>query len=184
MESLSNFFCNKAIKRSDMNTPQISILTCGGTIDKVYFDAKSEYEVGEPQIQAILQRANVSFDYTIESVVKKDSLEMTDADRTQLHHLVATSMATHFLVTHGTDTMIETAKYLYDIAGKTIVFTGAMVPARFHETDAVFNVGCAVIALQTLPNGVYVVVNGRVFDPHTTRKNVAASVFEAVGSAS
>ena len=167
-----------------MNSPQITILTCGGTIDKIYFDAKSEYEVGEPQIQTILQRANVGFEYTIETVVQKDSLEMTGADRTQLHHLISTSKETKFLVTHGTDTMIDTAKYVDDIPGKTIVFTGAMAPARFHETDAVFNVGCAVIALQTLPPGVYVVINGRVFDPHTTRKNVAASLFEEVGEAS
>ena len=166
-----------------MNSLQINILTCGGTIDKVYFDAKSEYEVGEPQIQTILQKANVSFDYTVEAVVQKDSLEMTDEDRTKLYQRISISKGTKFLVTHGTDTMIETAKYVSDIEGKTIVFTGSMEPARFYETDAVFNVGCAVIALQTLPPGVYVIINGRVFDPHTTKKNVAASLFEAIDDA-
>lgn len=163
-----------------MNTTEIIIFACGGTIDKIYFDAKSEYEVGEPQIEKLLEKGNVSFEYVIESVVQKDSLEMTDTDRAQLRHRISTSKGTKFLVTHGTDTMIETAKYMSDIAGKTIVFTGSMEPARFQETDAVFNVGCAVIAVQTLPPGVYIVINGRVFDPHRAKKNIAASVFEDV----
>lgn len=163
-----------------MSNPQIKILACGGTIDKIYFDAKSEYEVGEPQILTILRDSNVSIDYEVESVVRKDSLEMTDEDRAEIRRAIEGSAAKCFLITHGTDTMIETAKYLENFPGRTIVLTGSMEPARFRETDAVFNVGCAVIAVQTLAAGVYVVMNGRVFDPARTQKNVGAGLFEDV----
>ncbi len=161
-----------------MSNPKIKILACGGTIDKIYFDAKSEYEVGEPQILTILRESNVSLDYEIESVVRKDSLEMTDEDRAEIHRAIENSAARCFLITHGTDTMIETAKFLADLPGRTIVLTGSMEPARFRETDAVFNVGCAIIAVQTLVAGVYVVMNGRVFDPYRSQKNVGAGLFE------
>jgi L-asparaginase len=163
-----------------MNDPKIKVLACGGTIDKVYFDAKSDYEVGEPQILTILRESNVSINYDIESIVRKDSLEMDDKDRSEICRAVEASDSKRILITHGTDTMIETAKRLDDIPGRTIVLTGAMEPARFRDTDAVFNIGCAVAAVQTLPPGVYIVMNGRVFDPHKTRKNVADGVFEEV----
>jgi L-asparaginase len=163
-----------------MSTPKIKILACGGTIDKIYFDAKSEYEVGEPQILTILRESNVSLDYDLESIVRKDSLEMTDEDRDEICRAIEASDAKCYLITHGTDTMIETAKYLTDLSDRTIVLTGAMEPARFRETDAVFNVGCAIVAVQTLPAGVYVVMNGRVFDPYKTQKNVGAGLFEDV----
>lgn len=161
-----------------MSNPKIKILACGGTIDKIYFDAKSEYEVGEPQILTILRDSNVSLDYEIESVVRKDSLEMTDEDRAEIRRAIESSAAKCFLITHGTDTMIETAKSLADLPGRTIVLTGSMEPARFRETDAVFNVGCAIIAVQTLAPGAYVVMNGRVFDPYRSQKNVGAGLFE------
>jgi L-asparaginase len=82
------------------------------------------------------------------------------------------------VITHGTDTMINTAKNLLDISGKTIVLTGAMQPARFRFTDAVFNIASAMTAAQILPAGVYIAMNGRIFDPLTTRKNVALNRFE------
>ena len=106
-----------------MSNPQIKILACGGTIDKIYFDAKSEYEVGEPQILTILRDSNVSLDYEVESVVRKDSLEMTDEDRAEIRRAIEGSAAKCFLITHGTDTMIETAKYLENFPGRTIVLT-------------------------------------------------------------
>lgn len=164
-----------------MSNPKIKILACGGTIDKIYFDAKSDYEVGEPQVLTILRDSNVSLDYDVESVVRKDSLEMNDEDRAEIRRVVEASDSNRFLITHGTDTMIETAKYLEELPGRTIVLTGSMEPARFRETDAVFNVGCAVAAVQTLAPGIYVVMNGRVFDPHRARKNVVDGLFEHIG---
>lgn len=156
----------------------MKIFTTGGTIDKIYFDAKNDYQVGEPEIDSLLSEANVTFDYTVQSLMRKDSLEMTEADRKLVHDAVAAEVSSHILITHGTDTMIETAKSLMDIPDKTIVLTGSMQPARLRVSDAFFNVGCAVAAVQLLPPGVYVVMNGQVFDPRKSRKNVEMNRFE------
>jgi L-asparaginase len=156
----------------------IKFITTGGTIDKVYFDAKSEYEVGPPPVATLLRDAGVAFEFEIESILRKDSLDMTESDRALIRERVAADPATHIVVTHGTDTMIQTARALRDIPGKTIVLTGSMQPARFRATDAEFNLGTAVAAAQTLAPGVYIAMNGRVFDPERTRKNVARNCFE------
>ncbi len=157
---------------------KIKFLTAGGTIDKVYFDAKSEFEVGTPQVAELLRDANVTFEHEIESLLRKDSLDMTDADRTLIRARVAADPADRIIVTHGTDTMIQTALALKGIPGKTIVLTGSMQPARLRVTDAAFNLGTAVAAVQTLPAGVYLAMNGRIFNPDTSRKNVASHRFE------
>ena len=157
---------------------KIKFITTGGTIDKVYFDKKSQFEVGEPQLLDILQDANISFTYEIRSVLRKDSLEMTDADRATVRAAVAADPDRHIVITHGTDTMIQTARALAGIPGKVIVLVGSMQPARFKTSDAVFNVGFAAAAAQTLPDGVYIVMNGRVFDPAQSRKNVELNRFE------
>lgn len=161
---------------------KLHVLTAGGTIDKVYFDAGSEFQVGPPMIAELLKEANVTFDFSIESVLAKDSLEFTDADRRIIRDRVAACAGERVLITHGTDTMIETARALEGIAGKTIVLTGSMQPARFRNTDAGFNIGCAVVAVQVLPPGVYLAINGRVFDPARVRKNRARLCFEVVGA--
>lgn len=167
-----------------MSTPKIKILTTGGTIDKIYFDRKSEFQVGEPQIAEVLKEANVLLDYEIEQLMRKDSLDMTEEDRLLIRRAVERDTRhRHFLITHGTDTMIQTAKVLQGIPGKVIVLTGAMQPACFRLTDAVFNIGCAIIAVQTLPEGVYLVMNGRVFHPDHTIKNVELNRFEELVSA-
>ena len=140
----------------------ITILTTGGTIDKIYFDQKSEYQVGDPQARGVLERANVVLEYEVESILKKDSLDFTDADRELVRQKIATSPAERVIVTHGTDTMVTTAKVLQGIPGKTIVLTGSMYPAQYRDSDAVFNLGCAVTAVQILPPGVYITMNGRV----------------------
>ena len=157
---------------------KLHILTTGGTIDKVYFDAKSEYEVGSPQVTEILREANVTFDHTLESVLRKDSLEMTDADRRLIRERVEASDCERILVTHGTDTMVATALALEGIPGRTIVLTGSMQPARFRNTDAVFNIGVAIGAVQCLPPGVYLAMNGRILDPRRTQKNRERHSFE------
>ena len=159
---------------------QLEIFTTGGTIDKVYFDAKSTFEVGEPQIIEVLREANLSIDYQVTPLMRKDSLDLTDEDREKIRQAVQTSAAVQVVITHGTDTMITTAKVLADIPGKTIVLTGAMQPARFRFTDAVFNIASAMMAAQTLPGGVYIAMNGQVFDPRTTRKNIELNRFEGV----
>jgi L-asparaginase len=160
---------------------QLCIVTTGGTIDKVYFDDKSDFQVGEPQIARILEELGVAFPYTVIPVMRKDSLHLTGADRELLRTTIAAQDARHVLVTHGTDSMVETAKVLATIPGKTIVLTGALNPARFRGSDAEFNIGTAVGAVQTLPPGVYIAMNGRIWDPAKVRKNVAANRFEAAG---
>lgn len=157
---------------------RLRVITAGGTIDKVYFDAASTYEVGEPQIGPLLRESNVTFDFVVESVLQKDSLQMTDEDRALIRARVEVAPEKHILITHGTDTMTATAAALEGLADKVIVFTGAMQPARFRNSDAVFNVGCAIGALQVLPAGVYIAMNGVVSPAAAVRKNRAASRFE------
>jgi L-asparaginase len=157
---------------------KLKILTTGGTIDKVYFDRKGQYEVGDPQAGSVLERANVTTDFEVESILRQDSLSMTAKDRRLVFQAVESCPERNIVITHGTDTMIDTAAVLHGITGKTIVMTGSMYPARFHESDAVFNLGCAVIAAQTLPPGVYIAMNGRIFDPKRSRKNVELNRFE------
>ncbi len=157
---------------------ELLVVTTGGTIDKVYFDDKSDYQVGEPQIGRILQEFGVAFRFTVVPALRKDSLHITADDREVLRATIAASSADHVLVTHGTDTMVETAKVLATIPGKTIVLTGALNPARFRGSDAEFNIGTAVGAVQSLAPGVYIAMNGRIWDPATVRKNVAANRFE------
>ena len=159
---------------------QIDIFTTGGTIDKIYFDAKSDYEIGDPQIVELLRDANLSVDYKVTSLLRKDSLELNDADRHLIRQAVAASAAAKIVITHGTDTMIDTGKFLLGISGKTIVLTGAMQPARFRFTDAIFNVASAITAAQTLSPGVYIAMNGQIFDPEKARKNVAQHRLEVI----
>ena len=158
---------------------ELLVVTTGGTIDKVYFDDKSDYQVGEPQIGRILEELGVAFRFTVIPIIRKDSLHINEADRTLLRDTIAAQPHAHVLVTHGTDTMVDTARVLASIAGKTIVLTGALNPARFRGSDAEFNVGTAVGAVQSLPAGVYIAMNGRIWDPLKVRKNVAANRFEA-----
>lgn len=157
---------------------RLKIFTTGGTIDKVYFDQKSQYEVGDPQAGGLLERANVVIDYEVESILRQDSLDITAQDRERIRQAVAAAPEQHIIITHGTDTMLATAQTLYRIKEKTIVLTGSMYPARFQESDAVFNMGCAVIAAQVLSTGVYIAMNGRIFDPSSSRKNVDLNRFE------
>lgn len=158
---------------------QLCIVTTGGTIDKIYFDDKSDFQVGEPQIGRILEELGVAFRFTVIPIIRKDSLHISEADRQLIKQAIAAQPARHVLVTHGTDTMVETARVLAEIPDKTIVLTGALNPARFRGSDAEFNIGTAVGAVQSLPPGVYIAMNGRVWDPRKVRKNVAANRFEA-----
>lgn len=159
---------------------RIQIFTTGGTIDKVYFDAKSEFAVGDPLIASILQQAGVTVPFSVETLMRKDSLDLTDADRALIAERVQTCDCDHILITHGTDTMVDTARALGTVTGKTVVFVGSLTPARFKATDAEFNIGFALGALSALTPGVYVAMSGRIFAPDQVRKNREANQFEMI----
>ncbi len=163
---------------------RLHIITTGGTIDKVYFDAKSDYQVGDPVIGDLLRDLGVALSFTVESAMRKDSLDMTDADRALIRERADACEERHVLITHGTDGMVATGQALKGLADKTIVLTGALQPAAFQRTDADFNIGCAVGALQCLPPGVYIAMNGRVFDIDNVVKNRAENRFEDLEASS
>ena len=157
--------------------PKILILTMGGTIDKVYFDAESDYEVGESVLSDLLAHAHVRSSFEIRSVMRKDSLEMTDEDRQSLYRIICDTEHEKIIITHGTDTMTLSAAALATVENKTIVITGALAPARFAQSDATFNVGMAFAAVQSLASGVYIVMNGQVFKGDEVKKDRANNQF-------
>ena len=158
---------------------KIRIFCLGGTIDKIYFDAKSKYEIGAPSIGKILREHDVSLGFEVTALMAKDSLEMTDEDREQVKLAVEGACEDKIIITHGTDTMVKTAEVLRSIPDKTIVLTGALSPAIFKDSDAIFNVGCAIAAAQTASNGVYITMNGRVFESDKVLKDVENNRFVA-----
>jgi L-asparaginase len=157
----------------------IRFISTGGTIDKIYFDAMSQFEIGDSQVKHILSEGLVNFDFDVVSLMQKDSLDITPEDRQSLRDYIENDDAQHYVVTHGTDTMAETATYLSGMAGKTIVLTGALSPARFRTTDAIFNIGLAVGAVQTASPGIYIAMNGIVFAGDAVSKNREANRFES-----
>jgi L-asparaginase len=159
---------------------EIILFTTGGTIDKVYFDRLSEYQTGNSVAEGLLRIAGVTFPYSIVEVLRKDSLEFTDDDRAALFRAVASAPSSRIVVTHGTDTMTQSAHALAPISGKTIVLTGALAPARFRDSDAAFNLGMAFAAAQTATHGVYIAMNGHVFRGDHVRKERTLSKFVAL----
>ena len=159
----------------------IAIFTTGGTIDKVYFDAKGAYAVGAPLVESLLAQARVEAQVSITPLLRKDSLELTEADRAVVVEAVRACADARVIITHGTDTMVETGLALAGLPGKTIVLTGALQPGRFADSDAPFNLGMAMAAVQLLPPGVYIAVNGLVRPAAGLRKNRDQNRFEAVG---
>jgi L-asparaginase len=157
---------------------KILLIQTGGTIDKDYPRSRLGYafEIGEAAVRRILEKANPGIDYEILPLLRKDSTEITEEDRRTLLNTCKTADAAGILITHGTDTMIETAVFLSAINDKVIVLTGAMRPQKFSDTDADFNVGFALGALQTAKPGVYVAMNACLIpadqamrDPETGR---------------
>lgn len=155
----------------------ILILTTGGTIDKIYFDALSDYQVGETVMARLLDVARVKRPFRIEEIVRKDSLELDDADRALIYARVAAAPESHIVITHGTDTMTDTAKALADIPGKTVVLVGALAPARFGESDASFNLGMAFATAQVADPGIYITMSGSVFRADAVVKDRAKGAF-------
>lgn len=158
----------------------IAILTTGGTIDKIYFDAKSSYEVGPPNIERVLKELTLSITYSVTPLMRKDSLEITTQDRDVILAAVEAEDSSMIIITHGTDTMVETGKSLKSVKNKTIILTGALEPALFKTSDALFNIGCALSAAQSLQPGIYIAMNGTVFSYDNVWKNLEKNRFEAL----
>jgi len=158
----------------------ILVLTTGGTLDKVYFDALSEFQVGAPVVGDILTRMNLAIAFEVVEVCRKDSLELTDEDREALKNAIEASNATKILITHGTDTMVKSAQAIGEQADKVTIFTGAMQPAAFTDTDAIFNIGTAIGALMSpnIPNGAYIAMSGQVYPASAVEKNYQSKRFE------
>ncbi|MDC0404279.1 asparaginase [Porticoccaceae bacterium] len=161
---------------------KIALFTTGGTIDKIYFDALSEFIIGEPQAGQLLLQAGVDVEFTQTALLRKDSIELTDQDRMLIAQYVSDVAEEHIIVTHGTDTMVETGRALKRISNKTIVLVGAMQPAAMRESDAAFNLGFAVAAVQLASTGVYIAMNGQLFDVDEVRKDRDAMRFVATGA--
>lgn len=157
--------------------PPIFVVTTGGTIDKIYFDALSKYQIGESVVHRLLEVGRVTYPFRLVEVLRKDSLDLTAEDRELVRAKVAELPTTRVVITHGTDTMTETARVLASIQDKTIVFTGSLSPARFSESDATFNLGMAFAAVQVAPPGVYIAMSGQVFRADRVRKDHAAGRF-------
>lgn len=155
----------------------IVVLTTGGTLDKTYFDALSAYQVGESVVRRLLEIGRVTAEFEIIELFRKDSLDLTAADREAVRAKVTELASSRVIITHGTDTMTETARVLAGIPDKTIVFTGSLSPARFSESDATFNLGMAFATVQTAAPGVYIAMSGQVFRADRVRKDRAAGRF-------
>ena len=161
----------------------VTLFATGGTFDKIYFDALSEFSIGEPQAVRLFEEGNIREGFTVESVLKKDSLELTQDDRLLLREKISDHESKNILITHGTDTMVETAKVLAEtVTDKTVVFLGAMQPARMRVSDAPFNLGFAFAAVQLLEPGIYIAMSGKVFPYDQVVKNREAGQFEATNA--
>lgn len=161
----------------------IQIFVTGGTFDKDYNYITGELEFGETHVNEMLKRGRCTLRHDVRTLMMIDSLEMTDADRAQIAYNVKESAYQHVVITHGSDTIVETAAYLAARlpAGKTVVLTGAMVPYAFgSSSDGFFNLGSALSFVQVLPQGVYIAINGRYFHWDGVVKNRSTGFFEPV----
>jgi len=162
------------------NPEKVTILATGGTIDKFYSVAGT-LDIGAPAAQDLLDRVITDIEFEIHPLIGKDSLDMTDADRAELAAALNAVRDEQVIITHGTDTMSETARYLAehaDVGQKPVVLTGAMQPAVMARSDAGFNLGAALSAVNLLPPGVYISMSGRIFPAASVRKDRARGIFE------
>jgi L-asparaginase len=159
----------------------IRILVTGGTFDKEYNELTGELFFQDSHVSEMLRLGRCLLDIEIRTLMMVDSLEMTGDDRRLIAGHCKNAPESRIVITHGTDTMVETAAHLgREITGKTIVLTGAMVPYKFGSSDGLFNLGSALAFVQSLPSGVYIAMNGRCFPWDRVRKNRVKGVFEAV----
>ncbi len=163
-----------------MSSDRIKIFATGGTFDKQYNEISGELYFRETHVGDMLQLARCHLDLDVETLMMIDSLYMTNADRQLILERCANAAESRIVITHGTDTMAETAAMLgKHLSGKTVILTGAMIPYRFGSSDGLFNLGTALAFVQTLEPGVYVAMNGKCFAWHSVRKNRDLGIFEA-----
>ncbi|MEE9323925.1 MAG: asparaginase domain-containing protein [Candidatus Aenigmarchaeota archaeon] len=158
---------------------KITFIQTGGTIDKDYPKLTKGYafEISEPAVKRVLEKINPNFEFEILSVLRKDSLDITEEDMRKIHNACTEAKNDKIIITHGTDTMIETAKKLSGIKDRVIILTGALRPERFSSSDSDFNIGVAVGAISTLNRGVYIAMNGRVYPWDKVKRNQQTGQF-------
>lgn len=160
---------------------QIKILVTGGTLDKVYNELTGELTFGTSNLDEMLERSRSTVGINTEVLFLKDSLDMNDEDRGLILSKCLECSEDRVMITHGTDTMVETAQLLGNkIKDKTIVLFGSMIPYSINNSDALFNLGAALSVVQNKTNGVYIAMNGQVFDFDKVEKNKALGIFENI----
>jgi len=165
------------MKREDT----IRVLITGGTIDKEYNPVTGELTFTKSHLTNMLNRVRCRAKVVLEEIMLKDSLQMRSEDREEILKKCIDCPEDKIIVTHGTDTMVETAQILgKDLKGKTVVLVGALIPYAFGASDALFNLGCAFSAVQTLQEGVYITMNGKIFSWDRVRKNRESGEFEEI----
>lgn len=159
----------------------IRLFVTGGTFDKGYDEIRGRLYFGDSHLVEMLEMGRCRLDVEVRTLMMVDSLEMTDADRELIARQCREVEEERIVITHGTDTMVETARVIAERApGKSVVLTGAMIPIAFGSSDGLFNLGGALTAVQILPPGVYITMNGRVFEWNRVRKNRDTGIFEAL----
>jgi L-asparaginase len=158
---------------------QIRLFITGGTFDKEYNELNGKLFFEDTHVPEMLDLGRCKLDVNIRTLMMIDSLEMSDEDRDIIAHNCVQCEEDKIVITHGTDTMVETAKVLAEkITNKTIVLTGAMIPYKFGSSDGLFNLGAALAYVQTLPIGIYIAMNGKYFHWNNVRKNKELGLFE------
>ncbi len=157
----------------------ICVFVTGGTFDRTYDEIRGRLSFGDTHLPEMLRLGRSRVEVSIRALMMIDSLEMTDTDRDLIVRHCAQCGDSRIVVTHGTDTMVETAAALArGVSGKTIVLTGAMIPYAFGSSDGLFNLGSALSFAQVLPPGVYIAMNGQCFEWDKVRKNRETGAFE------
>ncbi|MFZ4796202.1 MAG: asparaginase domain-containing protein [Bacteroidia bacterium] len=160
----------------------IKLFVTGGTFDKEYNELNGQLFFKDSHINEILKLGRSRLDLSVRTLMLIDSLDMTDADRNIILESCKACDEDKIVITHGTDTMTETATFLSEkIPGKTVVITGAMIPYKFGSSDGLFNMGSALAFVQSLPAGIYIAMNGRYYDWNNCKKNKQTGFFEELG---
>ncbi|WP_130537385.1 asparaginase domain-containing protein [Thiomicrorhabdus indica] len=172
---------------SPLSTSKTLVLVTGGTLDKDYIETSGELSFISTHLPEMLKQANLTLDLEIQTLMLKDSLEMDEADRNRISKAVLQAPYSQILVTHGTDTMAQSAQTIIEHLKvekqplkKTIVFTGAMRPFKLGKSDALFNLGSALTAVQLLPAGCFIAMNGRIHSADKVYKNLEKGIFESI----
>lgn len=161
----------------------VRVFVTGGTFDKEYDELTGKLYFRNTHVEEMLRRGRCALDVDVQTLMMVDSLEMTDEQRGLIVQACRDCEEDQIVITHGTDTMVDTARAIADeLEGKTVVLTGAMVPYAFGSSDGLFNLGSALSFVQSLPPGVYIAMNGRSFPWDDVRKNREAGVFERLGA--